>query len=445
MFLCFVIVFLQPTFTYMAEFVRCVGDTKELREQLIKRFEGLFQCVDDVFVRNCLKALQDNRPSFYDLIEYVREKLNTGYWRDVPGFWRESYSLLRLASVLSCLSASKDDNDCDVVYVMWLLDDALIMGHSDSLCEAITSLASQANAFLTEHLPARSFPTRYSDADVPSSELTSFTYSGEVISELRRFHQPSIAEFTDILAAGIPVIITGAMSHWPACSKTSDHYWSPAYWSKMAGYRTVPIEVGSAYTDESWGQRLVTVNQFFETFILNPDKSQPLGYLAQHQILLQIPELANDVDIPEYCYTGVEDTKSLETMVDSNIWVGPANTVSPLHHDSDRANLLCQLIGKKYVKLYNADQTELIYPHVETSMLSNTSQIDVASLQPDFDKFPKFKQASGFHGVLGPGEMLFIPPRGWHYIRSLTTSISMNFWWCVDDRFVPPWPEGYRL
>ncbi|KAL5107883.1 Bifunctional peptidase and arginyl-hydroxylase JMJD5 [Taenia crassiceps] len=339
-------------------------------ERLVKRFEGLFQCADDVFVRNCLEALRDSRSSFYDLIEYVREKLNTGYWRDVPDFWRESYSLLRLASVLSCVSTSKDGNDCDV----------------------------------------ESFPTRYFDIDVASPELASFAYSSEVISELKRVHQPSIAEFTGILTAGIPVIITGAMSHWPACNETSDHYWSPAYWSKMAGYRTVPIEVGSAYTDESWGQRLVTVNQFFATFILNPDKCQPLGYLAQHQILLQIPELANDVDIPEYCYTGVTDTKSLETMVDSNIWVGPANTVSPLHHDSDRANLLCQLIGKKYVKLYNADQTEFIYPHVEASMLSNTSQIDVASRQPDFDKFPKFRQARGFHGVLGPSEMLFIPP-----------------------------------
>ncbi|VDK43561.1 unnamed protein product [Taenia asiatica] len=444
MLLCFV-VFLHPIFTRMVEFVRCVGDTQVLRERLIGCFEGLFQCIDDVFVRNCLEVLRDNQSSFYDLTEYVREKLNTGYWRDVPVFWRESYSLLRLASVLSCLSASRDGNDCDVEYVMWLLDDALIMGHSDSLCGAITSLASQANAFLTEHLPVRSFPVQYADIDFVPPELTSFTHSGEVISELERVHQPSIAEFTDILTAGIPIIITGAMAHWSACNKASDHYWSPAYWSKMAGYRTVPIEVGSAYTDESWGQRLVTVNQFLETFILNPDKSQPLGYLAQHQILLQIPEFANDVDIPEYCYTGVIDTNPLETMVDSNIWIGPANTVSPLHHDSDRANLLCQLIGKKYVKLYNADQTEFIYPHVENSMLSNTSQIDVASQQPDFNKFPKFKQARGFHGVLRPGEMLFIPPRGWHYIRSLTTSISMNFWWCVDDRFVPPWPEGYKL
>ncbi|VDM20978.1 unnamed protein product, partial [Hydatigera taeniaeformis] len=429
----------------MVDLIKSVGDTKKLQDRLIKCFEGLMPSVDDVFVRKCLKALRENRSNYYDLVEYVREKLNTGYWRDVPAFWRESYSLLRLASVLSCLSASVHTNASKVEYVMWLLDDALIMGHSDSLCEVITSLAKQTNAFLTEHFSFRSFPTYYSDIDVAHPVLTNFTFPSEVILELRRVHQPSVAEFIDILAAGVPVIITGAMSHWSACNKASDHYWSPAYWSKTAGYRTIPIEVGSSYTDESWGQRLVTVNQFFETFILNPDKKQPLGYLAQHQILLQIPELADDVDIPEYCYTGKTDAESLETMIDSNIWVGPAHTISPLHHDGDRANLLCQLVGKKYVKLYNAHQTEFIYPHVETSMLSNTSQLDVASQQPDFDKFPKFKQARGFHGVLESGEMLFIPPRGWHYIRALTTSISMNFWWCVDDCFVPPWPEGYKL
>ena len=28
----------------------------------------------------------------------------------------------------------------------------------------------------------------------------------------------------------------------------------------------------------------------------------------------------------------------------------------------------------------------------------------------------------------GPGDVLFIPRSVWHYVRSLTTSCSVNFW-----------------
>ena len=431
----------------MEEFNKYVGDVEILWEKVIHCFNKFPQGVDDVFLRATRNALKNKQLDFYEFIEYVREKLNSGYWRDVPVFWRESYAVLRLASVLSHISTSNNYEKCDLEYILWLLDDALIMGHSDDLHQTMTKLASLVNGFLTEQYPFKTFPKTFSDIDSPSPDLSAFTYPNEVISELKRIHQPSLSEFTDILKAGIPIIITGAMTHWPACNISSDRYWSPDYWSRTLGYRTVPIEIGSAYTDESWGQRLLTVNQFFDTFIVNPTKNQPTGYLAQHQILLQIPELADDVDIPDYCFTGTIDgaSDSAEVTVDSNIWVGPANTVSPLHHDSDRANVLCQLIGRKYVKLYNSDQAEFIYPHTDNSMLCNTSQLDVASKQPDFEKFPKFKLARGYHGVLGPGEMLFIPPRAWHYIRALTSSISMNFWWCVDDSFIPPWPDSYKF
>lgn len=429
----------------MAELTELFNKSKKIHNQLHKFFEDLPKGTDDIFVRTCLTSLKNNSSDFYELIEYVKEKLNVGLWRDVPNFWREAYALLRLASIVSILNSSQANGSCDMEFVMWQLDDALLMGHSEEIHQILTHFATLANAFLFNHSPSEVFPTKYSDIDTPSPELPSLTYSGEIISELKRVHQPSLEEFTEILREGIPVIVTGAMKHWPACNETSSRYWSPAYWSKVSGHRTVPIEIGSAYTDESWGQCLLPVNQFFKTFILNQREDQTPGYLAQHQILLQIPELGNDVDIPDYCFTGAPEGDSAEATVDSNIWVGPRNTISPLHHDSDRSNVLCQLIGKKYVKLYAADQTEFIYPHLENFMLSNTSQIDVASLHPDLDKFPKFREARGYHGVLEAGEMLFIPPRAWHYIRSLTTSISMNFWWDIDSSFIPPWPEFYKV
>ena len=40
----------------------------------------------------------------------------------------------------------------------------------------------------------------------------------------------------------------------------------------------------------------------------------------------------------------------------------------------------------------------------------------------------ELRARSVVEGVLAPGDMLFLPKSVWHYVRSLTTSVSVNFW-----------------
>lgn len=63
------------------------------------------------------------------------------------------------------------------------------------------------------------------------------------------------------------------------------------------------------------------------------------GYLAQHRLFDQIPELLDDIIIPDYCAFGEEGIDN----VDMNIWIGPAGTVSPLHFDP-KNNIFCQVV-----------------------------------------------------------------------------------------------------
>lgn len=51
---------------------------------------------------------------------------------------------------------------------------------------------------------------------------------------------------------------------------------------------------------------------------------------------LQINELRNDICIPDYCFVGGGELRSL------NAWFGPAGTVTPLHHDPHH-NILAQV------------------------------------------------------------------------------------------------------
>jgi len=115
----------------------------------------------------------------------------------------------------------------------------------------------------------------------------------------------------------------------------------------------------------------------------------------------------------------------LESNIDINAWFGPGGTVSPLHYDP-KHNFLCQVLGEKYVRLYDEKYSDCLYPN-EGNMLRNTSKIDVEDL--DVAKYPLAKDLPYWEGVLKPGQMLYIPPKCWHYIRSLSLSFSVSFWW----------------
>lgn len=151
----------------------------------------------------------------------------------------------------------------------------------------------------------------------------------------------------------------------------------------------------------------------------------PVAYLAQHLLLSQIPELLGDVAVPHFCALG-----SLRTV---NVWIGTAGTVTALHHDEDD-NIFVQVAGFKYVRLYAPGESERLYStgallgDQATLMKHGASFSPVRVECPDLGQHPEFSKAVYEETILGPGEVLFIPRFTWHYIRSLTTSISVNFW-----------------
>lgn len=144
-----------------------------------------------------------------------------------------------------------------------------------------------------------------------------------------------------------------------------------------------------------------------------------IGYLAQHELFDQIPALRGDIIIPDYCCLG--DSEKVRI----NAWFGPEGTVSPLHTDPQH-NLLAQVVGSKYIRLYAPDQTPFLYAHSSDSMVHNTSQVDCESV--DREQFPLFADAKYVDCVLKEGEVLYLPPKWWHYVRSLSRSFSVSFW-----------------
>lgn len=353
------------------------------------------------------------------ILDISWEKLNTGTWRHVDKDWRRVYSygcLFKVAAL--CREDPSEERILQAVRTcdMGLLMGAAVMGNIlQVLVQILQGQVRKATKEEdeTEHANIKRIKIECPRVPVIKEELA-----------VPRIKCPSLESFnTNYLLPLKPVILEGIIDHWPALN---EHPWSIEYLKSVAGCRTVPVEVGSRYTDEEWSQTLLTVNEFIDRYILNrfkvsKDGVKSVGYLAQHQLFDQIPELKEDIRLPDYCCLGEGD----EDDITINAWFGPGGTVSPLHQDPQQ-NFLAQVVGSKYIRLYSPEDTDKLYPH-QSQLLHNTSQVEVEN--PDTVQFPEFAKAPYLECVLQPGDMLFIPVQHWHYIRSLELSFSVSFWW----------------
>uniref|UniRef100_A0A672YBI0 Lysine-specific demethylase 8 n=1 Tax=Sphaeramia orbicularis TaxID=375764 RepID=A0A672YBI0_9TELE len=339
------------------------------------------------------------------ILDLSWEKLNTGTWRDVDKEWRCVYSygcLFKVAAL--CREHPSAD---EILQGIRTCDMGLLMG------AAIMDNVLQVLVQILQEEVRKSTKEEKINKKRKINKLTKYA--------VPRIKCPSLESFkSDYLLPLRPVILEATADHWPAFN---EHPWSVEYLRSVAGCRTVPVEVGSRYTDEEWSQTLLTVNEFIDQYVLNrvSDGAKAVGYLAQHQLFDQIPELKEDIRIPDYCCLGDGD----EDDITVNAWFGPGGTVSPLHQDPQQ-NFLVQVVGSKYIRLYSPEDTDKLYPH-QSSLLHNTSQVEVEN--PDTERFPEFARAPYLECVLQPGDVLFIPVQHWHYIRSLELSFSVSFWW----------------
>lgn len=109
----------------------------------------------------------------------------------------------------------------------------------------------------------------------------------------------------------------------------------------------------------------------------------------------------------------------------TSFWMGPKNSKTPLHYDTDYINLLSLISGKKEIYLIHPKYTKYLYQSNKHHQGSNWSNIDIWNI--DYNKYPLAKHIQYTKIILKPGQILNIPPFYWHAVKNIDNSIAFTY------------------
>ena len=372
--------------------------SRELQERLHDIGGGYCgRCID--FIAKQLLAVSDVGSlnaavkklfeSIKEMCEVTWEQLHLGHWKNVAMEWRELYGYAQFMKAL-CETWLGDRKAA-----IKTLDLALMMGGptlSDVINELIqvidedrdkekSSSSKRKNRERSggeeenDESIGEEQDSNDSDDDYVSEEeegVEEAVREGKqreelprIVKEMRpefgipRISAPSMEKFlTQYMMPRTPVILEGVLDSWPAFADPKRRWSNLHYLKSVAGRRTVPVEIGSSYLEEDWGQTLITFEEFVDRYVLNrqgsrkkkkkkktsktneetrgdddatnrkkrrkekevddsensdtednkeddeddEERDERVGYLAQTELFEQIPALKRDFVTPEYCY-----------------------------------------------------------------------------------------------------------------------------------------------
>lgn len=118
-----------------------------------------------------------------------------------------------------------------------------------------------------------------------------------------------------------------------------------------------------------------------------------------------------------------------EDFIPAQLWLGSVSTKLPatgLHCDPS-TGFLFQVMGRKRLELYSADQADCLYPQ---KAYSYYQPCWFNPNNPDYNAFPKAREAKPISVILQPGELL-VQPAGWfHQVYALDSpTMSVSYFW----------------
>ncbi|EDQ87336.1 uncharacterized protein MONBRDRAFT_33410 [Monosiga brevicollis MX1] len=113
----------------------------------------------------------------------------------------------------------------------------------------------------------------------------------------------------------------------------------------------------------------------------------------------------------------------------TRVWFSGARTTTPAHFDLFH-NFFIQVHGHKRFLLYPPARWQQLYMWPILHPAGRSMQVDLNGDYEDQQRrFPNFRRrAEALEVVVGPGDVLYIPPLWIHHVTSLEASISVSVW-----------------
>lgn len=410
----------------------CLGAGLAFVSQIARRQESSTDPTTETLLTQCLFALQARdfclcKIVGCDLEAYLYGMLQrNGEFQSIH--FREAYWCAALTASVGLVY------DYDFVTAQRLVDKAIILGLPGShgpLAKLLHYVEVHAGQVFTGYFAKKTALVQHFIVSGASSAAR-LTLQRGLSQPLRHPIQemsniPSFEKFKEsFFSTSTPVVLRGFATGWAAVTKWNDLN----CFVRRHGSRLVPVELGSMLSG-TLEEKLMTMRDFAENYLIPSSakvwtledcrtRSSEVGYMAQHPLLDQIQVLKADIDeSPTLC--GPAGPQHI------NVWLGTGGTRTPLHFDS-YDNLFVQLVGAKYVRLYDTDQTPNLYVGERSAFGLQGNMSDLDCEQEDWKKHSKAEHVPFTEVLLLPGDCLYIPSRMWHYVRSLSTSISVNYW-----------------
>ena len=245
------------------------------------------------------------------------------------------------------------------------------------------------------------------------SDLQRLAGPPEIITET-----PSLEQFLQrYYLTNRPFLLNGAMSNCTAATT-----WSPSFFKKRYGEEEVEVMFGrenNNITSELDPDNYRTRMRMRE-FVARIEGREPTNelYLTANNHLFENPAFSELLDdLPKDLPFLSSDTTRPSMF---KLWIGPAGTITHLHHDTTSV-FIGQFFGSKKV---------LLVPAIELHRVSNMIGVFSSLNLSDPSTLECIREVYGanvYELTLNPGDAIFIPMGWWHYIEALTRSISVSF------------------
>ncbi|KAK9722874.1 Cupin-like domain [Popillia japonica] len=292
-------------------------------------------------------------------------------------------------------------------------------------------------------------------------------------SEIDQLHKNYVIQephsfYRDYVSTNTPLLIKGGCSDMVAVKK-----WSASYFNQTIGEKDVIVAItpngyadglidqcvenGDKETIFALPEEKTMKMKLFLEYLKNPidnficyiqyQNSNLTGYFEE-----LLPDVGEEILWASRAFNKTPDAV--------NFWMGDNRAITSMHKDPYE-NIYCVIDGYKDFIL--VPPTDLPWvPHntykkgifknvttdsYEIEMVKSTFQskddhkcnefemlpwVSIDPLNPDYEKFPKFKRVSIYNVRVNKGDILYLPSLWFHHVRQSHGCIAVNYWYDME-------------